>query len=331
MAITKLEDGRWLADVEPIKGKRFRKRFKTKGEAQRFEATVRQRCIENPAWSPKPKDRRRLSELVQLWYELHGHSLRDGKRRLSKLQQLTVRLGDPVGTAFEASSYAQLRRKRLEDGISGKTLNNELGYVRAVFNELKDLGQIDYANPLVGVKPLKLQERELSWLTTEQITELLEAIRSGSDNPHTELVTLLCLATGARWSEAEKLVPQRLQGNVVTYAGTKSGRVRHVPIPTELADKIRMHWRTHGLFTSCITSFRRALERTTIRLPKGQASHALRHTFASHFMMNGGNILTLQKILGHSTLTMTMRYAHLSPDHLQDAIRHGPMALRDLF
>ncbi|MED5112030.1 tyrosine-type recombinase/integrase [Pseudomonas aeruginosa] len=327
MSITKLPDGRWFVDVEPIKGKRFRKRFKTKGEAQRFEATVRQRCIENPAWSPKPKDRRRFSELVLLWYELHGHSLRDGKRRLSKLQQLTVRLGDPVATALDASSYAQLRRKRLENGISGKTLNNELGYVRAVFNELKDLGQIDYANPLVGVKPLKLQERELSWLTTEQITELLEAIRSGSDNPHTELVTLLCLATGARWSEAEKLIPQRLQGNVVTYAGTKSGRVRHVPIPTELADKIRVHWRTHGLFTSCITSFRRALERTTIRLPKGQASHALRHTFASHFMMNGGNILTLQKILGHSTLMMTMRYAHLSPDHLQDALRFGPLSL----
>ncbi|EIU3360095.1 tyrosine-type recombinase/integrase, partial [Pseudomonas aeruginosa] len=77
--------------------------------------------------------------------------------------------------------------------------------------------------------------------------------------------------------------------------------------------------------TSCITSFRRALERTTIQLPQGQASHALRHTFASHFMMNGGNILTLQKILGHSTLTMTMRYAHPSPDHLQDAVKYGPL------
>ncbi len=65
-----------------------------------------------------------------------------------------------------------MRRKRLEEGISGKTLNNELGYIRAVFNELKDLGQIDYDNPLAGVKLLKLQERELSWLTTEQIGEL---------------------------------------------------------------------------------------------------------------------------------------------------------------
>lgn len=166
MSITKLDDGRWFVDVEPIKGKRFRKRFKTKGEAQRYEATVRQKCIENPAWSIKPKDRRRLSELVQLWYDLHGHSLRDAPRRLSKMLQLAARLGDPVATALDASSYASLRRKRLE-GISGKTLNNELGYLRAVFNELKDLGQINYGNPLAGVKLLKLQERELSWLTTE--------------------------------------------------------------------------------------------------------------------------------------------------------------------
>jgi len=41
--------------------------------------------------------------------------------------------------------------------------------------------------------------------------------------------------------------------------------------------------------------------------------------------MNGGNILTLQKILGHTSLAMTMRYAHLSPDHLQDAVRLGPV------
>ncbi|MBE7375274.1 tyrosine-type recombinase/integrase [Pseudomonas sp. AL-54] len=45
---------------------------------------------------------------------------------------------------------------------------------------------------------------------------------------------------------------------------------------------------------------------------------------ASHFIANGGNILTLQKILGHSSLAMTMRYAHLSPDHLQDVLAFGP-------
>lgn len=42
-------------------------------------------------------------------------------------------------------------------------------------------------------------------------------------------------------------------------------------------------------------------------------------------MMNGGDILTLQKILGHSTLAMTMRYAHLSPEHLLDAVKFGSL------
>ena len=79
--------------------------------------------------------------------------------------------------------------------------------MRAVFNELRGLGQITYQNPLELVKPLRIQERELSWLTTEQITELLESIRSGCENPHVELVVLICLATGARWSEAESLKP----------------------------------------------------------------------------------------------------------------------------
>ncbi|VXC06186.1 conserved hypothetical protein [Pseudomonas sp. 8BK] len=51
----------------------------------------------------------------------------------------------------------------------------------------------------------------------------------------------------------------------------------------------------------------------------------LRHTFASHFIMNGGNILTLKEVLGHSSLTMTMRYAHLSPSHLRDALRLNPL------
>ncbi len=210
------------------------------------------------------------------------------------------------------------------EGTSPKTLNNELGYLRAVYNELRGLGVIDYSNPLALVKPLKIQERELSWLTNEQIAELLSEIRKGCDNPHVEIISLICLATGARWSEAEKLKPTGLRNAVITFCGTKSGKVRSVPISVELEAKIASHWRRHGQPNSAITSFRRALARTTIQLPKGQAAHSLRHTFASHFIQNGGYILPLQKILGHSSLVMTMRYAHLSPDHLQDAVKLGP-------
>lgn len=121
------------------------------------------------------------------------------------------------------------------------------------------------------------------------------------------------------------LAPSRLRNGAVTYSKTKSSKVRTVPIQPELEAFIRDHWKRHGQFTGAITSFRRALSRSGIVLPKGQASHALRHTFASHFMQKGGNILTLQKILGHSSLAMTMRYAHLVPEHLAEAVRLNPL------
>lgn len=79
------------------------------------------------------------------------------------------------------------------------------------------------------------------------------------------------------------------------------------------------------LFMSCRAAFRGAYERTGISTP-GQLTHILRHTFASHYMMAGGDILGLQRILGHASITMTMRYAHMSPDHLKSALRLSLLA-----
>lgn len=66
---------------------------------------------------------------------------------------------------------------------------------------------------------------------------------------------------------------------------------------------------------------------TDIELAEGQMTHVLRHTFASHFMMNGGNILVLQRILGHANIRETMRYAHFAPDHLEEAALLNPISL----
>lgn len=140
------------------------------------------------------------------------------------------------------------------------------------------------------------------------------------------MVARICLATGARWGEAQALTPERLKGNTLVFANTKSKRVRSVPISKQLADDIRLHWKTHGPFTNCLGVFRLLLQSTSIKLPRGQAGHVLRHTFASHFIMNGGHIVTLQHILGHASLSMTMRYAHLSEDHLKDATLLNPLA-----
>ncbi len=236
-------------------------------------------------------------------------------RVLGQVAEAPFHIGDPVGTAFEAAVYAQLRRKRLDEGISGKTLNNELGYTSAVFNELKAPGEIDYDNPLARVRLLELQERELSWRTSAQIAELLQAIRSGCENPHTELVALLCLATGARWSEAEQLTPHRVQGNVVTYAGTKSGRVSHVPIRAEIADRFQVHWKANA-HTSRLSVVISNVLRFSCQKDK-QATHC-------------GTLYNEWRQHPHITENSGPLYAcdddaHLSPDHLHDAMRFGPL------
>lgn len=112
----------------------------------------------------------------------------------------------------------------------------------------------------------------------------------------------------------------------VHYHRTKNRQSRSVPIPAELEQlmfKVGMPG-TGRLFMSCRAAFRCAYERCGFQTP-GQLTHILRHTFASHYMMGGGDILTLQRILGHSSITMTMRYAHLSPEHLESAIRLSPL------
>lgn len=195
----------------------------------------------------------------------------------------------------------------------------------------QSLGVIDYDCPFSRLRPIKLQERPLSYLTRPQIQELLAALDARATSPHPAIVARICLATGARWGEAQGLTPDRIHGNSLVFANTKSKRVRSVPVAPELVVLIRDHWKRHGPFSNCIGVFRLVLLTTSIRLPKGQASHVLRHTFASHFVQAGGSIVTLKEILGHASLSMTMRYAHLAKDHLEDAVRLGPLAGFDTF
>lgn len=325
MAIQQTDDGRWRVDVEPIKGKRFRKTFKTKGEAQRFEATCRAKVIDAPDWSPKPKDARRLLDLVDRWFVLHGHTLADSEARRRLLDEMARQLGNPVARRITGNQYAEYRATLLANRANPKTLNNRLGYLRSVYNVLRQLGEIDYPNPLAQVRPLRLQEKELAYLTDAEVALLFQTIHTRCKTPHVAMVAAICLATGARWGEAQALTPERVRSGLVTFVNTKGKRVRSIPIDPILEQRISEHFKRHGQFSNCLNSFDKTLTASGITLPAGQSSHVLRHTFASRFVMNGGNILTLQKILGHASLAMTMRYAHLAPDHLRDAVAFGPV------
>jgi len=312
----------WSVDIRPegATGRRVRKTFESKAEALRFESFTMAQAGRGE-WNPTPADNRRLSELCQLWYDNHGKHLTDGVRRLSILNQITAAMRDPIAFHIKPEHYLRYRSNK---EAQPKTHNNELGYLNAVFNELFSLTQINYENPLRQVKSIKVAETELSFLNGDQITELLGTIRENSDNPHTLLITKICLSTGCRWGEAESMHRRQVHSGKITFTDTKSKRNRTVPISPELEREIVAHGEGQ-LFTSSLTSFRRALARTTIELPKGQASHVLRHTFASHFIMNGGDVVTLQRILGHASIIMTMRYTHLSPKHLAEAVKLNPL------
>lgn len=137
-------------------------------------------------------------------------------------------------------------------------------------------------------------------------------------------------AMGLRWSDVD--LDRRLITVRRSYDGrTKSGKHRLVPIPAELVPILKQHrqadpWQGELVFPNenggaCFSKNSKpgkVLELALKRcgLPRVRV-HDLRHVFASFFVMNGGDIFTLQRILGHSTPQITSdTYAHLAPDHL---------------
>lgn len=330
MALAKTDSG-WLVDTQPggRGSKRFRKSFKTQAEAKAWEAWLKTQVTQNAKWQPEKRDTRKLSELIDLWYTHHGAGLKAGADTYNRLKLACAGMGNPLADQFTVNMFATYRTERLAAGIAPNSVNREHAYLRSVFNELRRLGQWSKPNPLAELRQFKVPERELSYLTAEQIQDLLSALLEGK-NRHAAMVARVCLATGARWSEAENLELRHIRNEQIQFAGTKSGKVRVIPIASELTQQLKAHHLKtetgQRLFAPCYSAFREAVERSEIQLQDGQLTHVLRHTFASHFMMNGGNILVLQRSLGHANLTMTMRYAHLAPEHLQEVVKLNPLS-----
>lgn len=335
MTVRKLSSGKWICECYPNgrDGKRVRKQFATKGEAVAFENFTMDEVNSKP-WLGEKADNRRLSDLIKLWHSLYGQTLSDPKRLMAKLKIICDGLGDPYAMDVTSGMFTTYREKRLvgdirdSDGIplkpvKPKTVNLEQANLSSVFGTLKKLGHWNAPNPLSGLPTFKIAQTELAFLNNEEIKLILNECEN-SGNKDLLTVARICLATGARWNEAESLHRSQVTQYRVTFTKTKTKKNRSVPISQELYNEIP---KSNGqLFSPCRKAFQRAMERTRINLPEGQCTHVLRHTFASHFMMNGGNILVLRDILGHADIKMTMIYAHFAPEHLEDAITKNPLA-----
>ncbi|SBW25875.1 tyrosine-type recombinase/integrase [Citrobacter europaeus] len=334
MTVKKLTNGKWQAHFFPNgrDGKRIRRQFATKGEALAYERHYKEQVQDKP-WLGEKTDKRRVRDLVTAWYNAHGVTLADGEKRKGAMEFACLSMGDPLATEFNAKLFSIYREQRLSGkitrsdrvkSVTPRTVNLELAYFRAMFNELKRLDDWIAPNPLENVREFKISESEMAYLTIEEIRTLLSECEKSRSKDLTTIVKI-CLATGARWSEAEGLKGNQIRAGQIIYVKTKGKKNRAVPITEKLQADLPSVSNVQLLFKPCYSAFRKAIQRAGIETPAGQLTHVLRHTFASHFMMNGGNILVLQRILGHTDIKVTMRYAHFSPDHLSEAMLLNPL------
>ncbi len=344
MSVRNLKDGSkkpWLCECYPQgrAGKRVRKRFATKGEAVAFEQFTMREVNDKPWLGEKP-DHRRLSELLEVWWQVHGHTIKSGKTIHRKTALTIKELGDPIASTFTARQYLDFRASRISYATKSKsrtlspvTQNNQLALLRGMFNRLKKYKQWNYPNPLDEIEIIKTNQRSLAYLNKQDIPVFLKTLEQFDGGkvsisiPQLILIAKICLATGARISESLSLKCSQVSEYKLTFIETKGKRIRSVPISENLYREIMsMAVSKHEVFNITYASAHHYIKKALPDyVPSGQATHVLRHTFATHFMMNRGDILILQRILGHQKIEQTMAYAHFSPDHLIQAVHLNPL------
>ena len=184
----------------------------------------------------------------------------------------------------------------------------------------------DTLDRLRRVKLPKEENRRSRFLSLEEIQDLIAAA-----DDHLKPVLIFALNTGCRKGEILGLTWDRvdLKHGFIHLDKTKGGEPRNVPINEPLRTMLKGLVRrldtslvfynptTGGRWHELKRSFATACRRAKIH---DFRFHDLRHTFASQLVMAGVDLTTVSRLLGHASLTMTLRYSHLAPDHLQGAV-----------
>ncbi|HEJ9370890.1 tyrosine-type recombinase/integrase [Klebsiella oxytoca] len=319
MSIKKLDDGRYELDMRPrgSNGTRLRRIFDRKADAVAFERYTLANSFGKEGTGKQ--DRRALSELLGDWWLYHGQNHKNGETERRQLRKTIAGIGDIPANKLTKRMLMEYRSKRLADGISAATINRDVYRLSGMFSMLIRLEEYRGDNPAHGLPPLIEKNPGMTFLDNNEIAALLSTLTGDY-----RLIALVCLSTGGRWGEVSTLRPAQMVNGRITFLETKNYKPRVIPISDALEDEVRTK-ASGKLFKVDYERFCKLLRQVKPDLPRGQATHVLRHTFASHFMMRGGNIIALQKILGHASIQQTMSYAHLAPDYLQHAVLLNPL------
>jgi integrase len=289
--------------------------FKTSESKKHTVAELVNRYIES-VLPGKPKNAKACTAQLLWWKNQLGHCLLSDLTPTLLCQQRDVLLNGktPKGTQRSPSTVVR--------------------YLAALSHALsvavKEWGWLDDSPMGRVTKPIEPRGR-VRFLSDDERTGLLTACKESS-NPFLYPVVILALSTGMRQAELMNLRWEDvdlMKGRIILHQ-TKNGERRAVPLKGLALDLLRQHklrqQRDIGLLfpghdplkpIDLRFPWERALKKANI---KNYRWHDHRHTCASYLLMNGATLVEIAEILGHKTLAMVKRYAHLSEAHTSTVI-----------
>lgn len=333
----------YRSKVYDSSGRAVYKSFRTKSDAKIWKEELRSAKRKDPLFVVKMNKRRTFKELYEEWF-----NLKIKNRRVLKTVYQYEKIYLKYFKQFDNRSIQSMTAKDAEmflnsliqSGLKPKSVNNVFVLLRQIFKYALEQQMIS-KNSLRMVRKVEEPEKSIKFYTKEEIAALLNA----NVNEPIYQVLVFALNCGARISEiaglkfdcldfgSRKITIKRI---IARMSGlqefTKTKQIRIIPMNDAVYEVLKaQHDAKNGqgyVFTNRFgdfinpdhyssVEFRRALAKANVEKILG--FHSLRHSFASHYMINNGNVFNLQKLLGHTNIKTTMRYIHLSPDHLLEA------------
>jgi integrase len=244
--------------------------------------------------------------------------------RLTPRTRATARHLLPLaGLWYSELTPAHIRahiRHRQDQGAAPATINKELTLLSAALNAHALDHNLPRNNPVSGLKCREPQGK-LRWLTQTEYQRLLDH----STGYLRDLIILAC-HTGLRKTELTQLRWERIDFThhrlTLEPHETKSGKRRSIPLNAHALDALRRRAQeATDAHVFPVADFKKAFATACRRANLPDVTpHTLRHTFASWLVINGVPLVEVRDLLGHSTIKLTERYAHLAPENLRTAV-----------
>lgn len=315
------------------------KQFNRKIDAESWEREQRVKISGEPH-SPKVSGAATVQELATKWFDLHASK----SLEWSSQNRYEINWRRHIAPMFGTTRVMDLRPSLVEGwarglvqktGLSEKSANGCLMLLKKILSDSLRWQMIS-VNPIAGIKAMKEPERDFDFWTLDEAEKFLRYVDEVDRRFYFGVA--VALYTGMRLGEIQALkwdavdFATRLITVKRTYClkrgeakeRTKTNRIRRLPISQSLAE-ILVELKNQADSDYVLPNFPFHHASKVMRRLAKEAGvkpirfHDLRHSFASNFVMRGGQIYKLQRLLGHSSIQMTERYSHLSPDHLQDA------------